>query len=92
MDAPRLTPSMRIALEEVKLEQIAVIYPGTRRYPLAKRVNAVPLNQLAAGGVESVFRDYRSQAATFNATADFWLNAQKALELYQRFPENKAPA
>jgi uncharacterized protein len=57
MDAPRLTPSMRIALEEVKLEQIAVIYPGTRRYPLAKRVNAVPLDQLAVGGVESVFPD-----------------------------------
>lgn len=55
VDAPRLTPSMRTALEELKLQQIAVIYPGTRRYPLAKRVHAVPLDQLATGGARAVF-------------------------------------
>jgi len=27
VDAPRLTPSMRIALEDLKLERIAVVYP-----------------------------------------------------------------
>ena len=32
-DAPRLMPSMRIALEDLKLERIAVIYPGERPYP-----------------------------------------------------------
>jgi predicted AAA+ superfamily ATPase len=47
VDAPRLTPSMRIALEDLKLERIAVVYPGTRRYPLAERVEAVPLEALA---------------------------------------------
>lgn len=48
-DAPRLTPSMRIALEDLKLEQIAVIYPGERRYPLHDQVNAVPLKALLEG-------------------------------------------
>lgn len=38
MDAPRMTPSMRTALEDLKLEQIAVVYPGTKRYSLGARV------------------------------------------------------
>ena len=33
----------RIALEDLKLERIVVVYPGTRRYPLAERVEVVPL-------------------------------------------------
>lgn len=46
-DAPRLTPSMRIALEDLGLERIAVIYPGEKRYPIADQVEVVPLNELA---------------------------------------------
>ncbi|MBI4686940.1 MAG: ATP-binding protein [Nitrospirae bacterium] len=49
MDAPRLTPSMRTALEDVKLEQIAVVYPGTKQYSLGERVAAVPLETVAEG-------------------------------------------
>ena len=49
MDAPRLTPSMRTALQDVKLEQIAVVYPGTKRYSLGERVAAVPLETVAEG-------------------------------------------
>jgi predicted AAA+ superfamily ATPase len=49
MDAPRLTPSMRTALEDLKLEQIAVVYPGTKRYSLGERVAAVPLETVAEG-------------------------------------------
>ena len=48
-DAPRLTPSMRIALEDLKLERIAVVYPGERRYPLHDRINAVPVKALTSG-------------------------------------------
>jgi hypothetical protein len=33
----------------LKLEQIAVVYPGKRRYPLGKRVAAVPLEAVADG-------------------------------------------
>jgi predicted AAA+ superfamily ATPase len=48
-DAPRLTPSIRIALEDLGLERIAVIYPGTKRFPVADRVEAVPLSAIADG-------------------------------------------
>ena len=50
VDAPRLTPSMRIALEDLGLDHLVVIYPGLRAYPLADRVSVIPLAQLAQGG------------------------------------------
>ena len=45
-DAPTLTPSMRIALTDLKLDQLIVVYPGERRYRLEKRVEVVPLAEL----------------------------------------------
>jgi predicted AAA+ superfamily ATPase len=49
-DAPKLTPSIRMALEELGLERVAVIYPGAKRYPLTAGVEAVPLTTLAEPG------------------------------------------
>ena len=49
MDAPRITPSIRIAREELNLQQIAVVYPGRKRYALSNGVAAVPLNAVAEG-------------------------------------------
>ncbi|MBA4373911.1 MAG: hypothetical protein C0402_13765 [Thermodesulfovibrio sp.] len=49
MDAPRLTPSMQAALKDVKLEQIAVVYPGTKPYSLGERVAVVPIGSVADG-------------------------------------------
>lgn len=46
-DAPRLTPSMRIALKDLRLDRLLVIHPGDKRYPLSTRVEAVPLEDLA---------------------------------------------
>ena len=46
-DAPRLTPSMRIALDDLGLEQLTVLYPGNAAYDLADRVRVVPLASLA---------------------------------------------
>lgn len=46
MDAPKLTPSMRIALADLKLDQLLVVYPGPTRYALAPKVEVVPLTQL----------------------------------------------
>ena len=46
-DAPRMTPSIRIALEDLDLERVAVVYPGDTRYAIADRVEAVPLSALA---------------------------------------------
>jgi hypothetical protein len=42
-DAPRVTPSMRIALQDLKLDALYVVYPGLHRYKLADKVEAVPL-------------------------------------------------
>ena len=50
MDAPRLTTSMRIAMTDLKLERMSVIYPGIKRFPLADGIEAVPLRDLAQGG------------------------------------------
>jgi predicted AAA+ superfamily ATPase len=47
-DAPRLTPSMRTALADLRLERLTVVYPGSRRYALARRVHVVPLAAVAA--------------------------------------------
>lgn len=47
-DAPKLTPSMRIALEDLQLDALYVVYPGPHRYALAPRVEAVPLAALLA--------------------------------------------
>ena len=53
-DAPTMTPSMRIALEDLKLERIAVIYPGEKRYELHKKVSVVPFSQIM-GGMKALF-------------------------------------
>ena len=45
-DAPVLTPSMRIALADLKLDKLTVVYPGARSYSLTKKVDVVPLAQL----------------------------------------------
>lgn len=48
-DTPRITPSIRIALEDLSLKHVLVIYPGIQRFPLAPRVEAVPLKELSKG-------------------------------------------
>lgn len=55
MDAPRLTPSMHIALEDLNLEQLVVVYPGPKAYALAERVRVVPITRLAQSGARELF-------------------------------------
>lgn len=45
-DAPRLTPAMRTALEDLKLDKLIVFYPGEKTYPLAERVQVIQLAHL----------------------------------------------
>jgi predicted AAA+ superfamily ATPase len=52
-DAPKHSPSIRIARTDLELERVAVVYPGSKRYPLSDAVEAVPLDALAKG--ESLF-------------------------------------
>ncbi len=49
-DAPRLTRSISIALEDLGLAWVSVVYPGAKRYPIADRVEAVPLQTLVQPG------------------------------------------
>jgi len=53
VDAPRMTRSINIALKDLNLERVAVLYPGSKRYPISERVEAVPLHTICSG--EEVF-------------------------------------
>jgi hypothetical protein len=46
-DAPRLTPSMRIALTDLKLDRLLVVYPGKKPYTLGQNVDVVPAQRIA---------------------------------------------
>ncbi len=48
-DAPTMSPSMRIALEDLKLDSIGVIYPGKKRYSLHKKIEVVPFDEILDG-------------------------------------------
>jgi hypothetical protein len=48
-DTPRITRSIRIALDDLKLKHVFVIYPGVQSFPLARQVAAVPLKALSKG-------------------------------------------
>jgi uncharacterized protein len=45
-DAPTMTASMRIAMEDLKLDSIEVIHPGANSYPLAPKIRAVAIADL----------------------------------------------
>jgi predicted AAA+ superfamily ATPase len=45
-DAPRLTKSMRIAMETLALDRLCVVYPGSKRYILDRGIEALPLISL----------------------------------------------
>jgi uncharacterized protein len=42
-DAPRLTPSMRTAMADLRLDHLYVVYPGNRKYSLTKNIEVTPL-------------------------------------------------
>jgi hypothetical protein len=52
MDAPTLTASMRVALADLKLDQLSVIYPGSRSYELGPQVKVIPVGTIAADGID----------------------------------------
>jgi predicted AAA+ superfamily ATPase len=59
-DAPGLTRSMSIALQDLKLDALYVVYPGARRYWLAERTEAVPLAEFVTG--QAMREDLEDQA------------------------------
>jgi hypothetical protein len=54
-DAPGMTKSIATAIQDLGLQKVVVLYPGSKRYPIADKVQAVPLSELA--DQETVFRD-----------------------------------
>lgn len=45
-DTPTITKSMKIALDDLSLERLCVIYPGDRAFALADNIQVLPLNQI----------------------------------------------
>ena len=45
-DAPRMTPSMRISREDLQLDSLTVVYPGTRSYVLQAGITVKPLGEI----------------------------------------------
>jgi len=46
-DAPTITKSMRIAMEDLRLERLWVVYPGRTGYPMDNKIECVSLAQLS---------------------------------------------
>jgi hypothetical protein len=40
-DAPVLTPSMRIAMSDLRLDHLYVVYPGEKAYTLGRKIEVV---------------------------------------------------
>ena len=45
-DAPRITPSIRIALQDLKLDKLSVVVPGEESFILSEKVDVVGLGNL----------------------------------------------
>jgi hypothetical protein len=45
-DAPGMTASMRIALDDLRLDRLTVVYPGPARYQIATKVAVLPAEEL----------------------------------------------
>jgi uncharacterized protein len=54
IDAPRVTPSMLTAIEDLELEKLTVIYPGEQPYQLSDQIFVMPLSALAGAGADSL--------------------------------------
>ena len=45
-DAPTITKSMRIAMQDLKLDRLWVVYPGKTGYPMDEEIECVSVRQL----------------------------------------------
>jgi predicted AAA+ superfamily ATPase len=61
-DAPRVTPSMRIALDDLRLDHLTVLYPGESLYELDERISVVPLSALGQIGADRLFSGPRKKS------------------------------
>ncbi len=52
-DAPKTTRSMHIALDDLKLEHLWLVYPGTVRYQMTEKMSALPLREISSLDLKS---------------------------------------
>lgn len=45
-DAPRTTKSMHIAIENLNLGHLWIVYPGDREYQLTDKITVIPLGKV----------------------------------------------
>lgn len=45
-DSPKLTPSMKIAIEDLQLDYLFVVHPGVATFPMAEKITASGLSEL----------------------------------------------
>jgi hypothetical protein len=53
-DAPRMTQSMQMALQDLNLQKICVVYPGNQDYQLSEQVFVIGLQNLLSGKSKSL--------------------------------------
>ncbi len=51
-DAPKTTKSMRVAITDLQLKHLYVVYPGIKTYPLDKQITALSIKDLAGSIVQ----------------------------------------
>lgn len=54
MDAPKLTQSMRIAMQDLELDKLVVVYSGSQPYSLGGGVKVLPLLQAVSTNLEKI--------------------------------------
>jgi predicted AAA+ superfamily ATPase len=54
--APSVTPSMRVAMSDLRLDRIIVVHAGADRFALADRIDAFPIDQLFSPSVRRLLR------------------------------------
>lgn len=45
-DGPGMTKSLHIAIDDLKHERAWIVYPGSKRYPVHEKVEALPLTDV----------------------------------------------
>jgi predicted AAA+ superfamily ATPase len=46
-EAPKTTKSMRVAISDLQLDHLWIIYPGKNSYPVDEKISVSPLNEVS---------------------------------------------
>ncbi|MCP4599088.1 MAG: ATP-binding protein [Proteobacteria bacterium] len=47
-ETPKITKSMRIALEDLNLNHLYLVYPGNETFPLSETITVIPVTKVRA--------------------------------------------